>query len=48
MLNLELVLTFKALKITDNRRRERILLFSSVAAIVALTSLKSDGLPPVV
>jgi hypothetical protein len=39
--------TFKALNITDKRLRERILLLSSVAAIVALISLKSVGLPPI-
>jgi hypothetical protein len=38
--------TFKALKMTDKRRRERILLFSSTDVIVALISLKSVCFPP--
>ena len=35
--------TFNALKITDKRRRERMLLLFNVAAMVALISVKSDG-----
>jgi hypothetical protein len=38
--------TFKALKMTDKRRGERILLFSSTDVIVALISLKSVCFPP--
>jgi hypothetical protein len=40
------IYTFKALKITDKRRGERILLFSSIDVIVAFMSLKSVCLPP--
>lgn len=38
--------TFKARKITDKRRRDRILLFSSISAIFDFISLKSVCLPP--